>query len=69
MMHPNDLDRLYELRQEEIERDLRQRALLYQARSSAKHSLRARLAVRLIALACWLAPAVREQVVVQPVSV
>ncbi|HEU5327982.1 MAG TPA: hypothetical protein VFU78_07810 [Thermomicrobiales bacterium] len=69
MMYPIDLDRLYELRQAEIERDLRQRELLHQARSSAKHSLRARLAVRLIALACWLAPAMREQVIVQPVSV
>ena len=68
MMHPNDLDRLYELRQAEIERDFRRRELLRQALPTARQGVRARLAIRLIALACWLAPAVREQVVVQPVS-
>ena len=69
MMHPNDLDRLYELRQAEIERDFRRRELLRQALPPARQGVRARLAIRLIALACWLAPAVREHAAVQPVSV
>ncbi|HEV7214587.1 MAG TPA: hypothetical protein VGP33_05630 [Chloroflexota bacterium] len=66
MIHPGHLEYLYELRQAEFERDFRQRELLRQALPPVERSVRVRLAARMIALACWLAPAVREQVAVRP---
>jgi hypothetical protein len=65
MIHPGHLEYLYELRQAEIEREFRQRELIRLAQPSVERGVRVRLAARMIALACWLAPAVREQVAVR----
>ena len=66
MMNPNDLDLRYALRRVEREREWRQWQLLQQAQRPVRRGTRTRLAVSLIALACWLAPGLREQVIVRP---